>query len=94
MSHVAVLMLCMLGFTALAAVMERHQEDLFGRSMVPATARTLRLVGWAALLLALAVAVRAQGWALGLVSYSGHTSLSAALVFGLLIVQARQKNRR
>ena len=44
--------------------------------------------------LALAVAVRAQGWALGLVSYSGHTSLSAALVFGLLIVQARRKGRR
>ena len=81
-------------FTALSLAMERHQEDLFGRPMVPATARSLRIAGWATLLLALAVAVRAQGWALGLVSYSGHTSLGAALVFGTLIVQARRKSRR
>ena len=94
MSHLAILLLCVFGFAALAVVMERHQEDLFGRPMVPATARSLRVAGWAALLLSLAVAVRAQGWALGLVSYSGHTSLSAALVFGLLIVQARRKGRR
>ena len=94
MSHLAILLLCVFGFAALAVVMERHREDLFGRPMVPATARSLRVAGWAALLLALAVAVRAQGWALGLVSYSGHTSLSAALVFGLLIVQARRKGRR
>jgi len=94
MSHLASLALCVFGFTALAVAMERHQEDLFGRPMVPATARSLRIAGWATLLLALAVAVRAQGWALGLVSYSGHTSLGAALVFGTLIVQAQRKSRR
>jgi len=94
MSHLASLALCVFGFTALAVAMERHQEDLFGRPMVPATARSLRIAGWATLLLALAVAVRAQGWALGLVSFSGYTSLGAALVFGTLIVQARRKSRR
>jgi len=94
MTHLSSAMLCLLGFAALALTMERHQEDLFGRVLVPTTTRALRVVGWAALLLGLTVVVRAQGWALGLVSYSGHTSLGAGLVFGMLVVWARRQARR
>ncbi|CAA2109060.1 DUF3325 domain-containing protein [Variovorax paradoxus] len=94
MTHLALFMLCLAGFAALALGMERTQEDLFGRALTSATVRRLRVAGWVVLLAALACAVRAQGWSLGLVSYSGHTSLAAGVVFGALVLYGRLKPSR
>lgn len=94
MTHLLVLLLCTLGFAALALAMERHQEDLFGHALASTATRWLRVTGWAALGLALVVIVKAQGWSVGLVSYSGHTSLGAGLVFGALVVVERRRSRR
>lgn len=87
--HAAALALCLLGFTALALASARPQDDLFGQALAADRTRALRLAGWATLVLALIALVRVQGWAMGLVSFSGHTSLAAGLVWGGLIVQAR-----
>ena len=89
MTHLAVFTLSLLGFAALALAMERHQDDLFGRALPCRTTLALRSAGWAALLLALVAGVRAQGWGLGLVTLSGHTSLGAGLVFIALVVRQR-----
>lgn len=89
MTHLAVFLLSTLGFTALALAMERQQEDLFGRSLPTAATLRLRAAGWAALALAMAVSVEARGWGVGLVSFSGHASLGAGLVFGALVVAGR-----
>ena len=93
MMHVAVFLLCLAAFAALALAMERHQDDLLGCALPPRAVRWLRLAGWAALALALFIVVQGQGWALGLVSYSGHTSLGAGLVFGALIACGRWTDR-
>jgi hypothetical protein len=85
MTHLATFLLSLLGFGALALATDRQQENLFGRAFDPRLARGLRVAGWAALALALGVVVKGQGWALGLVSFSGHTSLGAGLVYGALI---------
>lgn len=92
--HGAAFVLCLPGFGALALAMERHQEDLFEHAFPPALTRRLRVAGWGALLLALCVLVGAQGWGLGLVSYAGHTSLGAGLVFIALLVQGRRQAGR
>lgn len=94
MTHLTVFLLSTLGFAALALAMERHQEDLLGHALATTATRWLRMAGVAALLLALGVIVRAQGWGVGLVSFSGHTSLGAGLVFGTLVIGTRRKARR
>lgn len=90
MSHLAIFVPSLLGFAALALAMERHQEELFARALSSPVTRGLRWAGWLGLAVALAVAVRSQGWSLGLVSYSGHTSLGAGLVFGALVAWQRR----
>ena len=94
MTHLAVFLLSTLGFAALALAMERHQEDLFGHALAARATRWLRMAGWAALGLALVVIVKVQGWGVGLVSFSGHTSLGGGLVFGALVVIERTRPRR
>ena len=94
MTHLTVFLLSTLGFAGIALAMERHQEDLFGHALATAVTRWLRMAGWAALLLALVVIVKAQGWGVGLVSFSGHTSLGAGLVFGALVAIERTRLRR
>lgn len=94
MTHLTAFLLSTLGFAALALAMERHQQDLFGHALATTVTRGLRVAGWAALALALVVTVQAQGWSVGLVSYSGHTSLGAGIVFGALVVAERTRSRR
>lgn len=89
-THLLVAVLCVAAFAALALAMERHQDDLFGAPLAPGRTRGLRAAGWGLLLLALAVVVRSQGWALGLVAYAGHTSFGAAAVFIALIAADRR----
>lgn len=93
MMHLSTFLLCLLGFALLALAMERHQEDLFGHRLAPARTRGLRAAGWAALVSGLWVAVGGWGWALGLVAYSGHTSLCAGVIFGALIIRSRLATR-
>ena len=88
------LMLCVSAFACLALAMERHQETLFGARSSAAASRALRCAGWCALLVALWLAVAGQGWALGLVWYSGCTSLGAGIVYGVLIVFAQRISAR
>ena len=89
MTHALVFTLSLAAFAALALAMERHQDDLFGRPLPARRTRALRVAGWAALLLALTVAVCSEGWGLGLVTLSGHTSLCAAIVCVALILRQR-----
>lgn len=87
--HLAIQLLSVPGFALLALAMARHQEDLLGRTLQPVQSRYLRLGGWLLLAAALAVAVEGRGWGLGLVSWIGHLSLAAGLVFTTLIVLQR-----
>ncbi|RAR58334.1 uncharacterized protein DUF3325 [Paraburkholderia unamae] len=86
----AALLLCVPAFACLALAMERHQQTLFDAPLSAAATRALRGFGWCGLLAALWLAVSAKGWALGLVWYSGCTSLAAGIVYGLLIMCARR----
>jgi len=92
--HTWIFVCCLLGFAGLAVAMERAQEDVLGRRLGIRLARLSRLAGWAWLGLALLWLVAWQGWGLGLVAYSGHTSLAAGVVFCGLIVLSRRRSRR
>lgn len=89
--HLLAFVLCVAAFACLALAMERHQEDLYQRTLPARTTRLLRAAGWALLLVALAVIVSVQGWGLGLVSFSGHTSFAAGLVCLGLVIHNRRK---
>ena len=91
MIHVWTLLICVAAFAALALAMDRHQEDVFGRALPSRVTRLLRILGLTGLLLALWVIVGRQGWGLGLVSYSGCTSLAAGLVFLALVAHDRRR---
>lgn len=94
MSHLLAFMLSFAGFAALACATHRQQRDLFGRALKPATTRMLRLAGSAALLAALGVLVSQRGWGLGLVMFSGHTSLAAGIFVCVLIAYGRAQSPR
>ena len=89
MMHLISLLICVTAFAALALATDRAQSDLLGRELPVSTTRGLRVVGWTLLLVSLAIVVEAKGWGLGLVSYSGHTSLAAGEVFLGLVVRGR-----
>jgi hypothetical protein len=89
MNHLGTFLLGLLGFAALALATERQQEIHLGRALASNATRCLRIAGWTGLFLALSIAVGSQGWAMGLVSYSGHTSLCAGLVFSALLLRER-----
>lgn len=94
MSHALAQALCLLGFTALAFAMRRPQHEILRRSLRRPVVLTLRAVGACALLAALAVLVDASGWGFGLVKFSGHTTLAAALVYCVLIGYGRRVGLR
>lgn len=98
MTHLLALALCLTGFIALMLATRRQQRDLVGHSLPRTITTVLRLVGAGALVLALGVLVAWQGWGLGLVIFSGHTSLAAGLVYAVLVgvggMQARGLERR
>lgn len=94
MSHLVAVALCVSGFAALALAMRRQQRDIIGRPLPPAVTFLLRAAGACALLCALGVLVAWQGWSLGLVMFSGHTSIAAGLVLCALIAHARNHARK
>lgn len=93
MIHLLSFLLCLTGFAALALAMDRPQRDLFGRPLPVSTTAALRVIGAVTLLAALGVLVVWQGWALGLVMFSGHTSLGAGVVHAALIGWTRRRSR-
>jgi hypothetical protein len=93
MSHLFALALCLTGFAALALATRRQQRDVVGRSLPARTTYALRTSGAAALLLALGVLVARHGWSLGLVMFSGHTSIVAGIVFCSLLGYSRMYPR-
>ncbi len=94
MTHLLTLIFCVVAFAFLVVSVERHQGTLFGRMLNAGQTRGFRIAGWCVLVLALRFIVDDEGWALGLVSYSGCTSLAAGMVFGALIVYERYKSPR
>lgn len=85
MNHLLPILLCAVGFTALACAVGRQQDRLFGAALRSSVTKGLRLIGACTLLSALVVVVAQQGWGLGLVMYSGYTSLAAGLVYCALL---------
>ncbi len=92
--HLVAAALCVGGFAALAIATERQQHALLGRSLFRRASRALRLAGAILLLAALAWLVGDRGWGLGLVMYSGHTSLAAGGVYCALVIASRRVGRR
>ncbi|RQH09823.1 DUF3325 domain-containing protein [Paraburkholderia dinghuensis] len=89
MMRLLALLLCVGAFGCLAMAMARHQEALLGRALPAAHSRCLRGAGGCSLGIALAFVVADQGWALGLVAFSGSTSVAAGTVYGALIAWGR-----
>jgi hypothetical protein len=94
MTHLLTVLFCIMSFACLAAAMERHQQTVFARVLPAGQSRGFRLAGWCGLVLALRFIVDGDGWALGLVRYSGCTSLAAGLVFGALVLYERTRTAR
>jgi len=93
MIHAAVFSLCLAGFVALAFATRRQQREFLGGPLRSSVTYALRVIGTCALLAALGVLVTWQGWGLGLVMFSGHTTLTAGIVFCGLIVRSRKNVR-
>lgn len=89
MSHLLAIALCVAGFAALALAMRRQQRDIIGRPLPQTTISLLRVAGAGALLCALGILAAWHGWSVGLVMFSGHTSIAAGLVLCALIAHAR-----
>ena len=89
MTHLMSFALCLAGFAALALAVQRQQREMLGRSLRPPVVVGLRVAAVAALLLALGILVTATGWGLGLVIFSGHTTLAAGTIYCALLVYAR-----
>lgn len=89
MTHLLSFVLCLTGFAALALAVPRQQREIVGRLLPPGTRYALRAAGAFALLLALGLLVAWKGWSLGLVMFSGHTSLTAGIVYCSLVGYSR-----
>jgi len=94
MIHLAAFVLCVAGFTALAFGVRRQQRDIIGGSLPPAATYGLRAVGAGALLAAIGTLIAGYGWNLGLVMFSGHTSIAAGIVLCGLIGYLRTRPRK
>jgi len=92
--HLAMIVVSLAAFASLALAMERHQENLFRAALPAGQSRALRIAGWVLLMAALVLIVRARGWSLGLVAYSGYTSFAAGAVFLTLVAAERWRLRR
>lgn len=78
------LALCFAGLAALALSLDRHHRDAFLVRVPAARARTLRIVGWAGIVLSFAAAVTLEGWNFGPVQWFGALTGAALLVVAFL----------
>jgi len=80
--HLAILLISLAGFAALALATERHAEHLLGRLPAPQWRLLARVVGWLLLASALALGVVNMGTGVGITLWLGWLSIAAlALVF-------------
>ena len=80
--HLAILLISLAGFAALALATERHAEHLLGRLPAPQWRLLARAIGWALLAIALALGIGAMGTGVGITLWLGWLSIAAlALVF-------------
>lgn len=80
--HLAILLISLAGFAALALATERHAEHLLRRVPAPQWRLLARVVGWALLAIALALGIFYMGTGLGITLWLGWLSIAAlALVF-------------
>ena len=93
MIHLLALVLCLAAFTALAFAMRRQQRDLLGRSLRWPVTYGVRTLGACALIAVLGILVATHGWSIGLVMFSGHTSIAAGIVYAVLVGHAGKQPR-
>ncbi|WP_433885293.1 DUF3325 domain-containing protein [Pseudomonas vranovensis] len=77
------------GFAALCLAMDKHYKDLLGQPPSNSRRVALRVAGWALLALALLLAVRHSGWAMGLVELFAVLMAGVTLWVFLLPYQPR-----
>jgi len=83
--NLLILALCFSGFVALCMSMERYQAVLPSARIDGPRLRGLRWLGWALTAAALACAVSASGWGVGVVRWlAAMTIAGSAITFGLL----------
>jgi len=80
MMDFSIFLLSLAGFASLLLAMPRHQTDWVGRKLSVRFGYTLRLSGFAALVLAFAIACVGFGWAYGAVVWFGWLTVAAALI--------------
>lgn len=80
MIHIVIFLLALVGFASLLIAITRHQQDWLHRKLPPLTVRILRLSGFAALVLAFAVAGGGLGWSYGVAVSFGWLTIASALV--------------
>lgn len=90
MNHLLTLLTALGGFVIICLSMHRHQEALFGRLLPQRQSRMLRLAGWLLLAIAYGIAVRAHGWGVGSVAWTGHIGAAAGLVMLGLVWRDRR----
>ena len=82
--NIAVFLLSLAGFVALAAGMAKHAKHLLRRELPNAVSRLLRALGWLLLAAALAVGIKQWHTDVGLVTWLGWLAVAGPLlVFSL-----------
>ncbi|WP_395334829.1 DUF3325 domain-containing protein [Novosphingobium sp. BL-8H] len=80
MIHAGIFLLSLGGFVLLLLSLARHQQDWLRRKLPLPLTGTLRLSGFATLMIAFVVAGAGLGWGYGAVAWFGWLSVAAALV--------------
>lgn len=80
MIHIVCIALAAAGFALLAAAMDRHQKDLVGSKLPPASSRRLRMAGATMLVATLVIGTIGPGLAVGVIAWFGHLTAGAAIV--------------
>ena len=92
--HLAILLISLAGFAALALATERHAEHLLGRLPAPQWRLLARAIGWVLLVIALALGIASMGTGVGITLWLGWLSIAAlALVFAFPKWPWRPKER-
>lgn len=72
------------GLAALSLAMDRHYRAIVSRRPSRSQARSLRIIGWAGIMLSFAAAVALADWNFGPVQWLGSLSGAALVVVALL----------
>ena len=90
LTHLVALLLSLAGFFCLAAVMDRHADELLGRAASRRDHWRWRGAGITLLVLALALCIRAEGTSIGIAAWLGLMTPAAMLV-GLWFTRRAQR---